>query len=143
MSYRLVLDASAVAKWFLEEDESIEMRRVRDLYVKDGVFEIYVPKLLLIELANLLRYAENLSSDDVVNAVKALRAIHINIVDDENVLYDAVETAFRTDVTIYDALYISLAKKLNAKLLTYDDGLHMKFREFSLKASELLSELSM
>ncbi len=47
MEMSLVLDASAVVKWFVEEDESREMRRVRDLCPSDRI-AIYVPSLLAI-----------------------------------------------------------------------------------------------
>jgi len=45
-----VLNVSAVAKWFIEEDESREMRRVIDLHLSGRVV-IYVPSLLFVELA--------------------------------------------------------------------------------------------
>jgi len=66
----LIPDASAVAKWFAEEDESREMRWIRDLYLKDAV-TIYAPSLLFTELANALRYVDGLDPTDVVNAVEA------------------------------------------------------------------------
>jgi len=59
-----VLDASAVAKWFVEEDESREMHWIRDLYL-EGAVTIYAPSLLFTELANALRYVDGLDSTDV------------------------------------------------------------------------------
>jgi len=65
----LVLDASAVAKWFVE-GMSPGRYRVRDLYL-EGAVTIYVPSLLFTELANALRYVDGLDATDVINAVEA------------------------------------------------------------------------
>jgi len=37
MTTGLVFDSSAVAKWFVEEDESREMHRIRDLYLSGSI----------------------------------------------------------------------------------------------------------
>jgi len=142
MKYKIVLDASAVAKWFIREAESIEMRRIRDLYLDDKL-ELYIPDLLLVELANLLRYAEGLDEKDVVNVVKALTALNINIVDDFKLLEDAVEIAFLKDITVYDGIYVALANKLDAKLLTYDKELLDKFMDTAYKGSKLLETMGL
>ena len=42
MTMNLVLDASAVVKWFVKEEESDEMRKIRDLYL-NGKVVIYAP----------------------------------------------------------------------------------------------------
>lgn len=49
---KIVLDASAVAKWFLKEDGSSEMRALRSL-IAEGVLAAIAPTLL-VELANVL-----------------------------------------------------------------------------------------
>ncbi len=141
MRVSLVLDASAIVKWFVEEDESSEMRRIRDLYLKGRVV-IHIPSLLLIELANALRYVKGLTPTDVANAVEALRALRLNIVDDTEVLEEAIETAFNTGITVYDAIYVALAKTTDSKLVTYDTELLNKFKDIAKKASQAINEIS-
>jgi len=65
----LVLGSGAVAEWFVEEDESEEMYRIRDLHINDAV-TIYVPSLLFVELSNVLRYISSLTQADIINAVE-------------------------------------------------------------------------
>ncbi len=142
MKISLVLDASAVVKWFVEEEESSKMRKIRDLYLNGKVI-IYVPSLLFIELANALRYVEGLALRDVVNAVEALRALRINIVDNLSVLSNAIEIAFSHDTTVYDAIYVALAKATNSKLVTYDRELLNKFSDIARKASQIISEIDL
>jgi len=138
----LVLDASAVVKWFVEEEESREMRRVLELHLS-GRVAIYVPSLLFTELANALKYVGALTSTDVVNAIEALKALHLNVVSDLEVLGKAIETAFDHDVTVYDAIYVALAKATNSKLITYDKELLSKFSSIAGKASQALREILM
>jgi len=137
MQVSLVLDASAVVKWFVEEEESNEMRKIRDLYLK-GKVTVYVPSLLFIEFANALRSVKGLNLTDVVNAVKALNLLRLNVVSDLDILDRAVELAFKTGITVYDAIYVALAKITNSKLITYDTELLNKFKDLARKASQII-----
>ena len=140
MSVSLVLDTSAVVKWFVEEVESSEMRRIRDLFLR-GEVVVYVPSLLFVELANALRYVRGLTSMDVVNALKALSILHLNVVDSMEVLDKAIEIAFNANVTVYDAVYVALARATNSKLVTYDNELLGKFKDIARKASQVINEI--
>jgi predicted nucleic acid-binding protein len=51
-------------------------------------------------------------------------------------IYDAIQIAFENDITIYDALYVSLSNILEAPLITYDEIL-LKKVDRAKKASEL------
>jgi len=141
MRINLVLDASAVAKWFIEEDESREMHRVIDLHLS-GRVTIYVPSLLLVELANALRYVSGLTSTDVINALEALKSLRLNIVSDLEVLNDAIEIAFNQNITVYDAIYVALARTTGSKLVTYDKELLRKFSDIARKASQIIGEIN-
>jgi len=138
MQVSLVLDASAVVKWFVEEEESNEMRKIRDLYLK-GKVTVYVPSLLFVEFANALRSVKGLTLTDVVNAVKALNLLRLNVVSDLDILDRAVELAFKTGITVYDAIYVALAKITNSKLITYDTELLNKFKDLARKASQIIT----
>ena len=70
----IVLDASAVVKWFVKEDEFDEMRRIRDLII-GGEVRTYVPTLLFIEVSNALRFAEGLTPEDIAKAIDALQKL--------------------------------------------------------------------
>ena len=140
MKPRLVFDASAVAKWFLREEESEEAKKLRGLYLKEEL-EIFVPRQIFLELANALRYTRGLSPNDVIDAIEALMALRLNVVEDEDVLKEAIKTAFERDITVYDALYIALARKLDSKLITYDKELLSNFKNMAMKAKEALAEI--
>jgi predicted nucleic acid-binding protein len=121
---KIVLDASAIAKWFLIEKESDYMKRIRN-EIASKKLEAHVPDLIFIELANVLRYS-NLSENDVKLGIKAAMQIGLVLHRFEELIYDAIKIAFENDITIYDALYVSLSNSLEAPLITYDEILLKK-----------------
>ncbi|MEM1582657.1 MAG: type II toxin-antitoxin system VapC family toxin [Candidatus Bathyarchaeia archaeon] len=141
MPYNLVLDTSAVVKWFIREDEYAEMREIRDLFIQ-GKLEIYIPSLLFTEFANALRYTSGITTEDVVKALNALKTLHLNVVNDLDLLPEAVEIAFNTDITVYDAIYVTLAKTMKSKIITYDTKLLSEFSSLAVRASQMLKELT-
>ncbi len=137
---RAVLDTSAIAKWFLREEESSECKQLRDAFLK-GEVELITCGFALVELSNVLRYAKGLSPRDVVDALEAVKAIGIELFDEHTLLEKAVELAFVQGITVYDSLFISLAMEIGAKLVTYDRVLLEKFPKLAVVASQLLREL--
>jgi len=133
----LVLDASAVVKWFVREEEFKEMKRVRSLFLRREV-EIYVPNLLFTELSNALRYTEGLNAEDVIKAINALQNLGLKIVNSLQLLKNAIEIAFEKDLTVYDSIYLALARRIGGVLITYDKELLSKCGETAMKASTYL-----
>ncbi|MEM2384933.1 MAG: type II toxin-antitoxin system VapC family toxin [Candidatus Bathyarchaeia archaeon] len=141
MPYNLVLDASAVIKWFIREDEYTEMCEIRDLFI-EGKLEIYIPSLLFTEFINALRYTSGITAGDVVKALNALKTLRLNVVNDLDLLPEAVEIAFNADITVYDAIYVALAKATKSKLITYDAKLLSKFDSLAMRASQILKQIA-
>jgi predicted nucleic acid-binding protein len=131
---KVVLDSSAIAKWFLIEKESDYMKRIRN-EIANKKIEAHVPDLFFIELANVLRYS-HLGENDVKLGIKAVMQIGLILHRFEELIYDAIQIAFENDITIYDALYVSLSNILEAPLITYDEIL-LKKVDRAKKASEL------
>jgi len=61
------------------------MRRIRDLHI-NGIVIIYAPSLLFVELSNVFRYISSLTQADIINAVEALKALHLKVVSDLKIL---------------------------------------------------------
>ena len=51
----IILDASVILRWFIEEEQSDKARKIQDDYLVDKL-DIAVPDLLLYEVANALRF---------------------------------------------------------------------------------------
>lgn len=102
----------------------------------------YVPTLLFTEVSNALRYTEDLTVEDVVRAVNALQKLGLHVVNDLELLVDAIRIAFEKGVTVYDSIYLALAERTGAILIAYDKELLDKAGDRAMKASTLLKHLA-
>ena len=132
----LVLDASVVAKWFKYEVGREKALEIRDNFISDQE-QITFPDLLILELANLLRFSRIYNQTDIIKAVESIENMDIDIVVPTfEVIKDSVRMAVENDLTVYDAVYISLAESLGCNFITADEKLHQKVKK--LKFVKLL-----
>ena len=115
-----VLDASVILKWFLEEEGTSQALRLREEFYR-GEREIVVPDLLLMEVANALRYNPSFTAKEIKEAIQTLFDIGIVIITPTySLLAKAIDLAKIFDVTCYDAVYLALAEEIGFELITAD-----------------------
>jgi predicted nucleic acid-binding protein len=125
MSHACVLDASVVARfWFDEGDASLADAAAAFLVARatDRV-ELHAPELMLCEVGNVLWKAARFQgwpSAAARRAVSQLPDIGFEIHSASADLDAAVGIALDYGVTVYDALYLALARRLAAPLYTAD-----------------------
>jgi len=114
-----VIDASVLVKLLLREpgwEKIVE-------YLRHGTISI---DLALKEAINAVwkqRNRSQITDEEASIMIESLRGLIGKVVkmeDESNYLKDAISITFKQNVTIYDALYISLAKKKELILLTSD-----------------------
>ncbi len=116
-----VVDASVAAKWFLPEAESEASLALRRAHL-DGRVLLHAPAFLPFEVANALRYHPLLGAEPVAAAVGHLFGVQIRLEPPApEPLSRAVEVAYRTGLTVYDAAYLALAERLDCTLYSADD----------------------
>ena len=124
----MILDASVIAKWFLEEEGTEKSLRIRDKYFK-GEIDIVVPDLLIYEVLNVLRYRD-FNEEEIDKAMNSLFSMDIFFVDpSKRGMSSTTKIALEEDLTIYDATYVSLSDQFETKLITADKELHNKTKE--------------
>lgn len=117
-----VVDASVVAKWFLEEEFSEEARQLHDDYAADLV-EVIAPSLLPCEVLNALRFTMVFSSDELEEIAKVLDRFSFTLHPLESTLSRlTVGLASSAEISVYDASYAA-AQHLNVPLFSADDRL--------------------
>jgi len=115
----IVIDASALTKFVLKEDGWEEVAE----YLKAGTLSI---DHVIKEAANAVwkRTREGaISFEEAKRMLKALGEIAERAVKVEGefaYIDRAVEIAFARDITVYDSLYIAIAREKGLKLLTAD-----------------------
>ena len=121
-----VFDASVIAKWMLpaeREELHLEARDWANRYDR-GELSIIVPDLLWIEVASLLWKAvrnSRITSDDAKMAIVGLRDRELTTVESTPGLLDtALDIALANNTSVYDSIYVALAKETKTILITAD-----------------------
>lgn len=115
-----LLDTSVVVKWFLPEEDSVRAINLRESHVRDEV-QLYAPDILLMELANALRYSPSTSADEIPQALELLSELKITTIEFElEVLFATVALSLEYSLAVYDAYFLALAQALEMPLITTD-----------------------
>lgn len=127
-----IVDASVAVKWVVEEEGSAEAAAIAE-------HDLRAPELLLTECANALwakaRRGE-LTGDQVRERVAALQAAPLFFVSQAELIAEAVDLALEIGHPVYDCLYLALAIRDDAVLVTADGRLlrivrsHRRLRPF-------------
>jgi predicted nucleic acid-binding protein len=121
----IVVDASIVVKWVLPELDSKQAARLFDDVVGQGG-RLLVLDLGLVEAANAVwkkGHRKLVPPDEVRRLVRDLLAIPVQIQPANKLLTTALEIAVKHDRTIYDALFVALARDLRLPGVTADEPL--------------------
>ncbi len=121
----IVLDASMAIAWmFVDERTDSSQQALRRVLVEGAV----VPSLWRLEVANVLRNAvrrgrcSNGYASRNLNRL-ALLTILVDPQTDQHAWGDTRQLALGQDLTLYDAAYLELARRLAQPLATRDDAL--------------------
>jgi len=115
-----ILDSSVIVKWFSHDGEKNvdKALRLMDLYER-SIIEITIPDLSLYEIANALRYNKNFSPEDVKKVIATLEDMGLNILGINGELMAlAIDIAFKDNITVYDAIFISASNVTMMPLVT-------------------------
>ena len=114
----IVVDASVAVKWLIvEEDAEI----ARTLITSDH--DLHAPRLLASEVGNALWRKVRLneiSHADAGELLTLLRDMPVRWGTEEIIVTEAVRIALAIDRPIYDCVYLALAQRIEAIMLTAD-----------------------
>lgn len=127
----LVVDTSVMVKWYCVEEDTDKALLIRDEYVR-GKTKITSPDLVILELANAIRYKENSTTEDVDTVLSNFVRLNLDIiVPTIELVKRASRLSFEYNTTIYDALYLALAEELSYDFITADEKLYRKVHGLS------------
>jgi predicted nucleic acid-binding protein len=116
MTGTLVVDASVVLKWVVDEAGSVAAAALR-------ASSLAAPELLLEECANVLWVKQRrgeLTADEARERLRLLFEAPVQLVPSASLLNRALELAIHLDQTVYDCIYLALALHLDGQLVTAD-----------------------
>lgn len=124
IAHSWVLDASVAVKAFLPDEELAEDASEFLEALEVGLIRtIYIPEHFYAECANVLwkstvRY--RLSPELAIQKLEGLSDLSFSVVTSNDIRIDALRLAVVTGISVYDALYVSLARSLRLPLITAD-----------------------
>jgi len=125
----VVIDASVVVKWFIEEDYFKEARLLRDAYI-NGLINLAAPSLLHYEVLNALKFSGGFGEEELKEVAGALDDYQITLYDLKGELATkTIELSMRKGITVYDASYVALAYILDTVVYTSDEKLIQRIRD--------------
>ncbi len=127
----VVADSNVLLKWFVPEDYSDKASELLKDHLM-GVTEVTAPKYALLEFSNALRkyvVRGGMSGEEALKALHLLLRTRVNFVTiDEGQTREALNYSLRHQVTVYDAYYVVLARRLGVPAYTADGKLLKKLQ---------------
>ena len=115
---RLVVDASVAVKWLIAEDDS---DIAREMAARGE--DLHAPRLMVSEIASALWRKARLGEIERGDAGVMLASVPempVRWGADEVVCADAVRLALALDRPVYDCVYLALAHRIGATVVTAD-----------------------
>ena len=123
-----MLDASFLAKLVLGEEGSEEARGLARSWARSGevvaTVDLALPEALNTVWKHCLRIGD-ISRDEAVDIVEDLLKLWrtLRVYPSSKVAREAFALALEEDITVYDALYLQLARAVGGGLATFDKKL--------------------
>ena len=137
----IVIDASVVVKWFIEESDSDQALILRDRFI-EGKVELYVPTLLYFEVLNALKYSQLFKPDELEAAGESLENYGFKIITIKNeIRKHMISTTIDYDLSIYDASYLGLSIGLDKLFCTADEKIIRKLPSTLKKKVKILKQI--
>lgn len=124
----LVVDASVAVKWCVHAYTEPLAREAEDLLAayRSAEVQFVVPDLFWLELANALWKAVRNQKTNMQNAERSLLLVadlEIPTMPTFDLVPRSLQLAAGNDRTVYDSVYLALALRANADLITADERL--------------------
>jgi len=126
----IVLDASVALKWIFGEEEEGEKARLYKEGHVSGKEAVAVHSLFFYEIANVLATKTRLSTKDAAEAFSLIWNFDLEVFSlglDE--FLEGIVLSRQYGITLYDAAYVVLARRLGCAFVTADRGIYKKTKE--------------
>jgi predicted nucleic acid-binding protein len=129
-----IVDACIVVKWVLAgepyEEKSIQLKKD---YLS-GIVNLSAPSFIVQEVANSLWKATSqrrILKEDAQEALKILQDMRIDLHEFNWIeISQALNVACKLNLAIYDSSYLLLSEKLKTEIITADEQLIQKARDY-------------
>lgn len=123
MADKIVIDASAALKWQFKDEPHTDSAVNLFLDYKDGKMIFIVPQLFYYEIANAIHIAsmrKRITEDEGRAVLMDMIEIETSVIDSTELLKTSYSNAKKYGISVYDAIYLTLAKEQGILLYTGD-----------------------
>src|SRR5262245_18780689 len=116
---RFVVDASVVIKWYLPEVHDVAARRLLA-----NAHTLLVPDLVFSECGNILWKrirSGQMTREEAQTVLESVGNLALEVSPSWPLVLPAIEIACQTDRSVYDSLYLALAVREAAVMVTADE----------------------
>jgi predicted nucleic acid-binding protein len=121
----LIIDASVLIKFFVPEVLSSKAEQLL-VRVEEGSIRLFAPDLIYAEAGNALwkkHRLKELTQSEVDKITDLIASIPLKVEPSKALFPLAIDIAIAYEVTVYDALYLSMAKVYETQMMTADKKL--------------------
>ncbi len=126
-----VVDASVAVKWYLPEIHDVQAKRLLT-----GDKQLLVPDLIFSEVGNILWKrvrAEQILEKEALAILQSMGALRLSISASWPLALVALAIACKTQRSVYDSLYLALAVKEDAVMVTADEKFYNALQTTPMK----------
>lgn len=125
---KYTVDASVAVKWFVDEEDSDKARALKTQFT-EGDLDLTAPTLLSYETANALQWHPFAEMDarGVTNALTVLDSYQFLVEPTIQAWIQALQLSYSRHISIYDSIYVGIAKATDSQLITADQKLIKSF----------------
>lgn len=121
-----VLATSVIYKWYVEEENTTKALSLRDDFVKRGM-KLSFQTFSFMNQPNALRYNSRIEREEVEETIDNLFELGLEtVLATPTLTKEALKIAYDYQITVYDALYITLAQNLEFEFIRADKKLYEK-----------------
>jgi len=125
----VVVDASVIAKWFVDEPHSDRSLMLRDDHT-DLRLRIVVPCIARYEVLNALKYSGGFGAQELVKVANILEGYQfIEVPLDGSYAEETVRISMDYGLTVYDASYPAVGKVRGLPVFTADERLLERLKD--------------
>ena len=129
---QVVIDASVVLKWYLD-DEELGTKAINILtHYVSGDINIIAPSLLEYEVMNGLKIAQKrgrIDKKSLQSGIEGFFNLEIKLYNASHFSAKALEIINSSNISLYDASYLALAENEKSPFVTADKVLYNKVRK--------------
>ena len=122
----IVLDTSALMRLFIPDGAIPDGLDQLILDSEKDEVELMAPSLIIIESAQVLfkKWSQELlTKDEAETLFEDIRSLPIRLFEPAEFIKSALDIAMAQNITVYDALFVSVAQYYSATLITVDNKL--------------------